>query len=48
MMSLCFNELPVSGQITALVISGMMMIYLFCVGCAIRGVFDGIIEREKT
>jgi hypothetical protein len=42
MSSLCFNDLPVSGQITALAISGMMIICLFFVGCAISGVFDGM------
>jgi hypothetical protein len=40
MRSLCFNDLPVSGQINALAISGMIMCSLF-VGCNITGVFDG-------
>jgi hypothetical protein len=47
MSSPCFNYLPVYGQITALAISGMMMICVFCVGRAIIGVFAGIIGREK-
>jgi hypothetical protein len=48
MSSLCFNDLPVSGKITALAISGMMIICLFFFSCAISGVFDGIIGKEKT
>jgi hypothetical protein len=48
MNSLCFNSLPVSGQITALAISGMMIICSFFVGCNITGVFDGPIGKEKT
>jgi hypothetical protein len=45
--SLCFNELTVSGQITALAISGMMIMCLFFVGCEITGVFDGIGGKER-
>jgi hypothetical protein len=47
MSSLCSSDLPVYGHTTALTISGMMTICLFYVGCAIIGVLDGIIWREK-
>jgi hypothetical protein len=47
MTSLCFNDLPESGHITALAISGMMIICSFFVVCNITGVFDGAIGKEK-
>jgi hypothetical protein len=48
MSSLCFNDLPVSGKITALAISGMMIICSFFVGCNITSVLDGPIGKEKV
>jgi hypothetical protein len=48
MSSLCFNDLPVSGQITALAISGMMLICPFFDGCTMTGVFDGTSGKENT
>jgi hypothetical protein len=47
MSSLCINDLPVSRKITALAISGMMLICSFFVGCNITCVFDGPIGKEK-
>jgi hypothetical protein len=47
MRSLCFNDLPVSEQITALAISGMMIISSFIVGCNIAGVFYGPFSKGK-
>jgi hypothetical protein len=44
---MCFNDLTVSGKITALAISGMMIISSFFVGCTITGVFDGISGKKK-
>jgi hypothetical protein len=48
MRSLCFNDLPMSGQITALAISGMMIMCSFFVGCNITSIFYGPICKEKT
>jgi hypothetical protein len=48
MSSLCFNDLHVSGKITALAISGMIIICSFFVRCNITGVFDGPIGKGKT
>jgi hypothetical protein len=47
MSSLCFNDLPVSGHITALAISGMMTMCSLFGGCNITGVFDGPIGKEN-
>jgi hypothetical protein len=40
--------LPLSGQINALAISGMMIMCSLFVGCNISGVFDGPIGKEKS
>jgi hypothetical protein len=47
MSSLCFSDLPVSGHITTLDISGVLIICSLFVGCNIIGVFDGPIGKEK-
>jgi hypothetical protein len=49
MSSLCFNDLYMSGQITALAISVMMIICLFFVVVFyVTGVFDGPIGLKKV
>jgi hypothetical protein len=47
MNSLCFKDFPVSGQITALVISGMTMTCLFA-GANNTGVAEVPMGKENT
>jgi hypothetical protein len=46
MSSWCLSGLPVSGQITAFAISGMMMTYLLPMPFSVV-LFQGVVGREK-
>jgi hypothetical protein len=46
MGSLCLSDLPVSGQITAFAISGMMVILLLRLTFS-RVLFQGVVGKEK-